>query len=223
MDVQSSFRERWFLAPRILGLVLGATPVTVLAVLAPACFDFSSPSAGSADSSPSPLEDAGLGDSADAAPEADGSPMNGADADAGSTFCSGFAPGNWRLFFCSDFDPPEPPFPGPWAQEQQTGGTLVADDRSYASPPNSLDENVTALNATDPIDDVVQAPFAFPSLPATIKLSVAIDPVAIDVQANAAILLAAIDFLDTAQRQYSVQLAGNVVSEELTLGLGEVS
>jgi hypothetical protein len=147
-----------------------------------------------------------------------------AKTDAGNAFCASYTPSEWSVFFCSDFDPPEAALPGPWATETLTSGTLAENSAAFASPPNSLDENVIGLTGTDTVDVALRAPLAFPSTSSSaMKLTLSLNPVTIDTEAGAAIVLTALDFFDEAERQYSLQLSGVVVSGALTLQLGEVS
>jgi hypothetical protein len=154
---------------------------------------------------------------------AGGSSGGTAKGDAATPFCPSFVASDWSVFFCSDFDPPEAALPGPWGTEEQTSGTLAENGATFASSPSSLDENVIGVTGTDPVDVALRAPLTFSSLPASMKLELSIDPVTIDPEVGAAIVLTALDFFDENQRQYSLQLAGDVVNKALTLTLGEVS
>jgi hypothetical protein len=132
-----------------------------------------------------------------------------------------FCAAQGHTLFCDDFD--EHPLPGPWETFHENGGTLTLDDAASASPPRSLLELASPLDA-GPIDlGLRTAPLAMPSLPATIRFELAFLPAAVDPTANAAILLASLDFDDAAQNRYSLILTLFPVNDVLTLSLGEQS
>jgi hypothetical protein len=142
--------------------------------------------------------------------------------DASAAFCSSYSPAMWSAFFCSDFD--EGGVQGPWQTIAQTGATLTQTSTAWVSPPNSLDELVPSLEATTSLNVGLRTPVTFPtSFPTTMKFSASIEPVQIDTQDQATIVLDAIDFIDSAQSRYSVVLSGVVLDGGLTLELGESS
>jgi hypothetical protein len=150
----------------------------------------------------------------------------GGDADAGSTpsgdggFCASIAPGAGTIFFCDDFD--EHPLPGAWSTWHVISGTIEETEAGAASAPNSVDETINALPPFTSLDVALRTPLPVPtSLPATLRFAFALEPIQIDTTANAAIVLGAVDFIDSAQDRYSVELAINVVNGAAALALGE--
>jgi hypothetical protein len=174
-----------------------------------------------------------------ALPDADAEPLSEADAVAedatedaqaptvdgsgkGGPFCSAVPRPTSEdgLFFCDDFDVGS--LPAPWNSGNEISGTLAQNRRAWVSPPNSLDIAIGALAAEQPVNVSLRASLAPPSLPATMTFAFALDPVQIDTAANAAMVLAAIDFLDEAQNRYTVQLAFDVQNGAPTTVLDEL-
>ena len=193
-----------------------------------ACFDFDATMAGGpfADGGSDGPPDAGVTESAsaeagDATEESsEAAPHDaGIDDQAAGPFCKSMIPPDGGIFFCDDFD--EHALPGSWATWAESSGSLVETDASAASPPNSVVETTTALADGQTLDVALRTPLPVPALPATLLLSFSLQPVQIDTSANAAIVLAAVDFLDGAGYRYTVGLAINVTSAQPALALGE--
>ncbi len=188
----------------------GAARAAMLAVPVSAllcgCFDLSSVSDGS-----------------EAKKGTDAGAVDSGVADGGGGFCASFTPTSYTAFFCSDFDEGQT-LPAPWAFGSQTGAaTFSVNGAAAVSPPDSLDELVPALGASDAVTVLLRTSLALPPLPTTMKLALRLDPVTIDTQDGATLVLAAIDFIDAAANRYTVQLSGNVVSGTLGLQLGQQS
>jgi len=199
------------------------------AMLLGACFDFDATMADGplADGGPTGL-DAGLDATlADGSPPADANHAGDASGDAGGPpttdagpFCPP-PPSEGGIFFCDDFD--EDPLPGKWNTVGETGGTLAETDASAVSKPNSLDETTMPASNGQVVNVALREFLSVPSVPATLRFAFAVEPVQIDVTANAAIVLGAVDFLDAAGNRYSVGLAINVSGAAPALALGEQS
>jgi hypothetical protein len=173
-----------------------------------------------------------------ALPDADAEPLSEPDAVAedateaqaptadgmgtGGGFCSDVPrpTSEGALFFCDDFDVGS--LPAPWNSANEISGTLAQNGGASVSPPNSLDITIGALAAEQPVNVSLRASLSPPPLPATMTFALALDPVQIDTAANAAMVLAAIDFLDEAQNRYTVQLAFDVQNAAPTTVLDEL-
>src|ERR1700722_5771858 len=207
----------------------------VMALLLSACFDFDATTAGG------PLDDSGTGkptpvlDGSSDASVNDGSMSGGDDSSAGGEtggvadsgnaldagpYCASIALPEAGPFFCDDFD--ESALPGPWDNWFETSGTLDETDASAASPPNSVVEMTDPLANGEGINVALRTYEGVPALPTTMIFSFAVEPVQIDMTANAAIVLGAVDFLN-GQYRYSIGLAINVSSGQAALSLGEQS
>jgi hypothetical protein len=205
----------------------------VLVALAPAslgaCFNFDATMAGG------PLGDSGVPVSSDASltdgtlPEpadANGPTLEAAapdgslDGGAGS-YCASIARPDGGVFFCDDFD--DHGSLGVWQSYDELGGTLLVTDASARSAPYSVDETTMPLDAGQPVNVALRNPEALPALPATLTFAFSLEPIQIDTNAGAAIVLAAVDFLDAAGDRYTVGLAINVVGGQPALALGEQS
>ncbi len=207
------------------------------AALLGGCFDFDATMAGGplTDSgSDVPPEDASFtdatlpsdaGDAGDAKEEiSDGSVTDAVSVpDSGSPYCASLALAqpDGGLFFCDDFD--ESASLGIWQSYDETAGTIVVTDASAVSPPNSVVETTTAVADGTAVNVALRTPEPLPTLPATMILAFWLEPVQIDTTANAAIVLGAVDFLDSAGDRYTVGLAINVVNGQPALALGEQS
>jgi hypothetical protein len=174
------------------------------------------PALSDADAKPLPEADAVTEDAPEAqAPTVDGSGRGGG-------FCSS-VPRPTRqdgLFFCDDFD--EGSWPALWNSANEISGTLAQNGGAWVSPPNSLDIAIGALAGEQPVNVSLRASLAPPPLPATMTFAFALDPVHIDTAAHASMVLAAIDFLDAAQKRYTVQLAFDVQNAAPTTVLDEL-
>jgi hypothetical protein len=200
-----------------------------------ACFDFDATMAGG------PLADAGADTSYDAAPGPDGPRADGpndaavetdgdgaadtgaqdgsSEGGAGGPFCASAPRPDGGLFFCDDFD--EHGLPGSWQTWGQTLGTLVETDAASLSPPSSVVETTAMLSNGQTIDVALRTPEPVPAIPATLVFAFSVQPLQIDPTANAAIVLGAVDFLDSGGYRYTVGLAINVASGAPALALGE--
>jgi hypothetical protein len=192
----------------------GVARVAMLAVpvsaLLSGCFDLSSITNGGPDGGQPKREN-------------DGGAVDGGAADGSESFCASFTPASYTAFFCSDFDEGQA-LPAPWAFGSQLGATFSVNAAAAApSPPDSLDELVPALGPNDSVAVLLRTSLAFPPLPTTMKLAMRLDPVTIDTQEGATIVLSALDFIDAAEDRYTVQLSGLVVSGMLSLQLGQQS
>lgn len=201
----------------------------LVAVLLGACFDFDATMAGGlrGDSGSTGPVDASVGDeslveaASDARPEAAEatSPETGPPEGGGGPYCASRARPDGGLFFCDDFD--EGGLPGMWQTWAQTLGTMVETDAGASSPPNSVVETTTMLASGQVVDVALRTPLPVPAVPATLAFAFSIEPLQIDTTANAAIVLGAVDFLDSGGYRYTVGLAINVVSGTPALALGE--
>ncbi len=129
----------------------------------------------------------------------------------GGAFCAAAARPTARdgLFFCDDFD--RGSLPSPWASLNETSGSLAQNADAAASSPNSLDIVIGPLASSQPLNTSLRASLPVPPLPSTLKFAFSLDPVQIDTTTpHAAIVLAALDFLDAARNRYTVQLAFDV-------------
>ncbi len=235
------------LRSRRIAALSGVTPV-LATVLLGACFDFNSTIAGgpldgaAADTAPAVILDAGT----DVAPRDATSPLDANDAtvpvdagsdagtsadaedsapppvDSGHSFCAAFAHSAAKIYFCNDFDEPFT-LPGNWNSIGEMGGTITETDASALSSPNSLDETTQPLALGTTMNVAVRATLAAPSYPSTLRFAFAVEPLQIDPTANAAIVLGAVDFLDTPGNRYTLGVAINVASGAPALALGEQS
>jgi hypothetical protein len=206
----------------------------VAGMLSGACFDFDATMAGG------PLVDASSDAPTDAsvtdAPQNDGSfdasvdAGDGAPVEASSVTDSGMPTGPYcasltaldaGLFFCDDFD--EHGLPGSWSTWVETAGSMTETDASAVSPPSSVDETTTQLANGQAVNVALRTSFPVPPVPVTLTFAFEVQPVQIDPTAGAAIVLGAIDFLDTSSDRYTVGLAINVSSGDPALALGEQS
>ena len=198
------------------------------AVLVAACFDFGATMAGG------PLGDGGttppgrreprrrIHGGLDASADA-----NGVLAESGATesgtdagpFCASLTRPDGGIFFCDDFD--EHQLPGAWNIWAQTSGTLAETDASAVSPPTAIDVTTQAVTNGQVVNVALRTPLAVPTPPATLTFTYSVEPVQIDISAGAAIVLGAVDFLDSAGNRYTVGLAINVSSGQPALALGE--
>jgi hypothetical protein len=140
---------------------------------------------------------------ADAGANADASDATPVDAPSGvasGPFCTKLSP---RPLFCEDFD--EHALPGPWSTFHQVGGTLSIDNTTFVSAPNSLFARYGAMPMGAELDDVLRAAFSLQNAPATTALELQVRPTIADPTPNAAVVIAAVDFLDAANDRYSVQ------------------
>src|ERR1700722_6129608 len=207
----------------------------VMALLLSACFDFDATTAGGL------LDDSGAGkptstlrggldgsvndgsmsglDDSSAGGDTGGVGDSGSGVDGGP-YCASITPPEAGPFFCDDFD--ESALPGPWDNWFETSGNLDETDAGAPPPPNSVVEMTDPLANGEGINVALRTYEGVPALPTTMIFSFAVEPVQIDMTANAAIVLGAIDFLD-GQYRYSIGLAINVSSGQPLLGLGEQS
>ncbi len=151
------------------------------------------------------------------------SPDGGAgasEAGGSGSFCSTFTPGDYHAFFCSDFDEGAT-LPSPWAAVSQTGATFAQNGGAVVSVPDSLDEVVPSLTVGGSVDVILRTSPTIPPLPTSMKFGMSLDPVTIDPQDKATIVLESMDFVDASQNRYSVYLSGVVISGALTLELDE--
>lgn len=139
-------------------------------------------------------------------------------ADASTAFCATLSP---RPLFCEDFD--VRPLPGLWTTVHQVGGSLAMDTSTFVSAPNALLARTDALPVGQGLDNVLRAMFPLQVAPATVTLDLQLRPAIADPTPNATLVVAAIDFIDSANNRYSVQLtlvngasALNVLLEEQT-------
>ncbi len=206
-----------------------------------ACFDFDSTTAGGpledggVDARATPGTDANVADGTLPADASDAGPPLGDDAsahdatsplDATKTppadggFCATLVPPTGGVFFCDDFD--EHALPGSWNTWHESSGTLVETEAGSFSPPNSVDEATLPLAFGQTIDVALRTLLSAPAAPpATLRFAFAIDPLQIDPASGAAIVLGAVDLLDSSGDRYSVELSVNVVSGAPALALGE--
>ncbi len=204
--------------------------------LAPAllggCFDFDATMAGGppgdsgSEAGPDATDAGGSpAEPGDAIADAQGGGPSDADADgavdAGRAFCASLARPDGGLFFCDDFD--EHALPGSWQYYGETAGTLLETDAAARSAPRSAEETTMPLTSGEPIDVALRTPLPVPALPATLTFAFSLEPLQIDPTAGAAIVLGAVDFLDSAGYRYTVGLAINVASGQPALALGEQS
>jgi hypothetical protein len=209
-------------------LVRRVLPGIAVAVLLGGCFDFDATVAGG------PLGDSGAGTNPglDASfPDASGPVDAGGGAGDGGTpvsftdggsYCASLTPPGGGIFFCDDFD--EHPLPGSWGTYKESEGALNETNAAARSLPNSVDETTIALVASSPLPNVaLRTPLGIPSVPATLLFAFSVEPVEIDAAENAAIVLAAVDFLDADGNRYSVELAISVQSGAPAMTLGEQS
>ena len=138
--------------------------------------------------------------------------------DASTTFCATLNP---SPLFCEDFD--VRPLPGLWTTVHQVGGSLAMDTATFVSAPNALLARSSALPIGAGLDNVLRAMFALQVTPSAVTLDFQVRPAVVDPTPNAALVLAAVDFIDAANDRYSVQLslvnsagALNVLLEEQT-------
>jgi hypothetical protein len=206
-----------------------------MALLLSACFDFDATTAGgllddSGAGKPTSTLDGGLDgsvndgsmsglDDSSAGGDTSGIDDSGSGVDGGP-YCASITPPEAGPFFCDDFD--ESALPGPWDNWFETSGTLDESDASAASPPNSVVEMTQPLANGEGINVALRTYEGVPAIPTTMMFSFAVEPVQIDMTANAAIVLGAVDFLN-GQYRYSIGLAINVSSGQPALSLGEQS
>jgi hypothetical protein len=152
--------------------------------------------------------------SEEAASEEAASGDAGHDAEGGEAggYCASLSP---SPSFCDDFD--EHPLPGDWSSVSEIGGTLSEDHTSFVSPPSSLLADDDALDSGKALDTAVRTQFELPAPPDPIALEVQLEPVAADPSAGAATVVAALDFTDTANNRYTVQLT--VAQQGVALGM----
>jgi len=201
-----------------------------LGVAVGACFDFDATIAGG------PLSDGGALDaggdstttSTDGAAAGDASTHDGASADGGADsasgpFCASYPrpTSEGAIFFCDDFD--DDTLPGNWASFETMGGTMTETDASFVSPPNSLDESFAAIATGTTLDVALRTPFSVPPIPTTLTFAFSVDAVRIDTSANAAIVLGALDFLDSGGARYSLVESILIEGGVATLSLSEQS
>ncbi len=136
-------------------------------------------------------------------------------------FCKSLTPPEAGLFFCDDFD--EHALPGGWQTWVETAGTLTETDASAVSPPNAVDQTTIQLSSGQAVNVALRTPMPVPTVPVTLSFAFEVQPVQIDPTAGAAIVLAAIDFLDGTGDRYTVGLAINVANGAPALALGEQS
>jgi len=147
--------------------------------------------------------DAGAEAGLDAGAKADAPDATPVDAPSGAAsgpFCAKLSP---RPLFCEDFD--ERGLPGPWSTFHQVGGTLSIDNTSFVSAPSSLFARYGAMPIGPELDDVLRVAFPVQNAPATTALELQVRPTIADPTPNAALVIAAVDFIDAANNRYSVQ------------------
>jgi len=212
-------------------------------VLAGACFDFDATEAGGPLGDGGPRVDGAETSAGEGGPDGDATTGEGGAQDDGGSdgpsndgpsgqdggndagksdapYCASIKP-DAGLFFCDDFD--DHALPGAWQSFGENNGTMTESDAASVSPPNCLDEKTKAVGTGTVIDVSLRTPLAVPPLPATLRLGFEVMPVQIDPTANSGVVLAAIDFLDSASQRYTLGLAVNVVSGQPALVLGEQS
>ena len=164
-----------------------------------------------ANDSSSPDDDAAIDSNAEAgaetdaganadAPAPDATPVDAPSGAASGPFCAKLSP---RPLFCEDFD--ERGLPGPWSTFHQVGGTLSIDNAGFVSAPNSLFARYGAMPVGPELDDVLRVAFSLQNGPATTALELQVRPTIADPTPNAAVVIAAVDFIDVANNRYSVQ------------------
>jgi hypothetical protein len=128
-------------------------------------------------------------------------PLDVESGDASSTFCGTVRP---RPLFCEDFD--DRPLPGLWTTVHQVGGTLIVDNITFVSAPNSLFARNNALRG-QALDNVLRALFPLQGTPTIVTLEFHLRPALADPTQDAAVVVAAVDFVNAANDRYSVQFA----------------
>ena len=136
----------------------------------------------------------------------------------GAPFCANRRRPDGGIFFCDDFD--EGPLPGSWMTYGDVNGTIVESDASALSPPCSAEETVLAVASGTVINVALRTTLNVPSLPSTMRLTFDVEPVRIDTTGGAAIVLGAIDFLDSVGNRYTVALDINVAEGQPGLAMG---
>lgn len=175
-------------------------------------------------SMPGDVEAGDAGDAIDASVDVTDAALHDAPAlpEGSTTFtCASIAKPDGGIFFCDDFD--EHALPGSWQSWGQMQGTLVETDASAVSPPNSVVETTMPVSNGQVINVALRTLLPSPTPPATLTFSFDVEPVQIDMTANAATVLGSIDFLDSAGYRYTVGLAINTASGAPALALGEQS
>jgi hypothetical protein len=124
------------------------------------------------------------------------------DAPSTSGFCASRSP---APTFCQDFD--EGPLPGNFSGESTVNGTLSLSKASVVSAPYSLLAQDNALGACAGLNTALRNFFpALPTAATTFTLDFEIDPLNVDPNSGAALVVASLDFGDAANERYSIQL-----------------